>query len=195
MRRAYSQISIKAFDDDTREFTGIATTPTPDRVGDIVEPLGAKYSLPIPMLWQHKQDKPIGEITQARASKNGIEIKGRVFKATQSRTLIDRLDEAWESMKLGLVKGLSIGFSPIEQEAIKGDSFGLRFTKWDWHELSAVTIPANTEASIQSIKSIDREILAASGRRKGVVFLDDNTRRVSRKGVVYLDSPITTEEK
>jgi HK97 family phage prohead protease len=185
MNRAYSKIEIKSFDDDSREFYGLASTPTPDRVGDVVEPMGAKYALPLPMLWQHKQDKPIGEIYDVRLTKSGIEVKGRVFKATQSRTLMDRLDEAWESMKLGLVKGLSIGFSPIEAKPIKGKSFGLRFMKWDWHELSAVTIPANTEASIQAIKSIDRELMAASGRKRNAVYLD-TPRDSGKPGVVYL---------
>jgi HK97 family phage prohead protease len=186
MNRAYSKIEIKAFDNDKREFTGVATTPTPDRMGDIVEPDGAEYTLPIPLLWQHQSDKPIGEITQARVSKAGISIKGRVLKAAESKSLVERLDEAWESIKIGLVKGLSIGFNPLEQSQIK-DTYSFRYIRWQWLELSAVTIAANAEASIQSIKSIDRQLRAASGQRKGVVFLDDNLRRVSRKGVVYLD--------
>jgi HK97 family phage prohead protease len=189
MHRAYSQMTIKAYDDERREFTGIATTPTPDRVGDIVEPLGAKFSLPIPLLWQHNANQPIGEVISAKATKAGIEIKGRVMKATESRRLRERLEEAWESIKIGLVKGLSIGFTPLEQAQIK-DSYSYHFLKWDWHELSAVTIPANMEASIQSIKSIDRQQRAASGQREGVVFLGDDPRRVGRKkGVVYLDAP------
>jgi uncharacterized protein len=187
MNRAYSKIEIKAADDERREFTGIATTPTTDRMGDIVEPLGAKFSLPIPLLWQHDSQKPVGEVTHARVTTKGIEIRGRILQATQSRTLIDRLDEAWESIKIGLVKGLSIGFSPIKQEPIKG-SYGLRFLEWDLHELSPVTIPANVDGSIQSIKSIDRQLRAASGQREGVVFLDESVRCASRKqGVIYID--------
>jgi HK97 family phage prohead protease len=190
MRRAYSRIELKSINDDRRTFSGIATTPTADRVGDIVEPTGAQYSLPIPLLWQHDSGKPIGEISEVRASKAGIVIRGEVFKATESRTLMERLDEAWESIKLGLVKGLSIGFMPLEAKPLK-DKSGIHFLKWDWHELSAVTIPANAEASIQTIKSLDREFLAASGKREGVVLLGDS-RRV-RRNVVYL--PKTIEDQ
>jgi HK97 family phage prohead protease len=193
MKRAYSLLEVKAFDEDSREFSGIATTPTPDRMGDIVDPLGAKFSLPIPLLWQHDASKPIGEVFEARPTKSGIQIKGRVFKATQSRTLMDRLDEAWESMKLRLVRGLSIGFSPKKEEPIKD---GFKFLEWDWLELSAVTIPANSEASILAVKSIDRQQRAASGQRKGVVFLDNKNRRVSqRTGVVYLDAATKSSEE
>ncbi len=86
-------------------------------------------------------------------------------------TLKERLDVARAEMKAGLVRGLSIGFSNLESEPIKG-TYGLRFTKWDWMELSAVTIPANAEASIQTIKSIDTRHLAASGKKvAGVVSM------------------------
>lgn len=186
MHRAYSKIEIKGTSEDAREFVGIASTPTPDRVGDIVEPKGAIFTLPVPLLWQHDQKSPIGEITEARVSSTGIQVRARVFKASQSRTLMERLDEAWESIKLGLVKGLSIGFRPSEYEPLK-DTGGYRITKWDWHELSAVTIPANMDASIASIKSIDREILTAMGHKDDVFVLDEKYRRVGRKSdVSYL---------
>jgi HK97 family phage prohead protease len=184
MHRAYSRIELKSLNDSRRTFSGIASTPTPDRMGDIVDPDGAVYKLPIPLLWQHQSDKPIGEITDVRATKSGIVIRGEVFRASESKTLMERLDEAWESIKLGLVKGLSIGFSPLEASPLKDKSGGIHFQKWDWHELSAVTIPANTEASITAIKSMDRKLLAASGKREGVVWLGD-PRRV-RRNVVYL---------
>ena len=186
MHRAYSKIEVKGVSEDAREFVGIASTPTPDRVGDIVEPKGATFTLPVPLLWQHDQKSPIGEITEARVSSQGIQVRARVFKAAQSRTLMERLDEAWESIKIGLVKGLSIGFRPSEYEPMK-DTGGYRITKWDWHELSAVTIPANMDASIVSIKSIDREILTALGRKDDVIVLDEKYRRVGRKSdVSYL---------
>jgi len=182
MQRAYSRIEIKSINDGLRKFSGIASTPSPDRVGDIVEPTGAQYSLPIPLLWQHDSGKPIGEIQEVEATKSGIRIRGEVFRATESRTLMDRLDEAWESIKLGLVKGLSIGFRPLDSKPIKN---GVHFLKWDWHELSAVTIPANADASIQMIKSLDREFMAASGQKEYVVRID-NLRRVRHDDVVYI---------
>ena len=188
MRRAYSTIEVKALNEDRRTFSGVATTPDTDRVGDIVEPTGAEYSLPIPLLWQHDAGKPIGHITSVETSGSGIRIRGEVFRATESRTLMDRLDEAWESIKIGLVRGLSIGFMPIEAKPLKNKS-GIHFLKWSWHELSAVTIAANQQASIQTIKSLDNEFLAASGKKESVVWLGDSWR-VSRKNVVYLPKSI-----
>ena len=187
MNRAYSLFEIKAFDDEKRELDGVATTPTPDRLGDVVEPKGAVFKLPLPLLWQHMSDKPIGHVTSAKVTNSGISIRAKLVKTDEPGTLKDRLDEAWQSLKLGLVRGLSIGFSPLEQAQIK-DTYSYRFLSWEWLELSAVTVPANSEATIQTVKSLDTELRAASGQRKGIVRLDDHHRRVSRRsGVVYLD--------
>jgi HK97 family phage prohead protease len=188
MNRAYGLLELKSFDDDKRIVEGIATTPSPDRMGDIVEPMGAQFKLPMPLLWQHMSDVPVGEVFYAKPTKSGIPIKARVFKAAQSKTLIERLDEAWETVKLGLIKGFSIGFKPLESAQIE-DTFSFRFTAWEWLETSLVTIPANADASIAVVKSISRELLAASGRPH-VVQLDEHllrrVRRETRKGVVYL---------
>lgn len=187
MRRAYSLLEVKAFDDDSRELEGIATTPTPDRMGDIVEPKGAQFKLPIPLLWQHDSSKPIGHVMSAAVKSDGIRIKAKLVKMDEPGALRERLEEAWQSIKAGLVRGLSIGFNPIEHSQID-NTYSYRFSKWEWLELSAVTIPANADASIQTVKSIDARLQLESGRRKGVVFLDPNHRPVGRKpGVVYLD--------
>lgn len=165
INRAYSILDIKAVDDDKRIITGIATTPTPDRMDDIVEPKGAQFNLPIPFLWQHDSDKPVGNVTKATVTTSGIKVEIQIEKTDEPGLVKDRLDAAWQDIKLRLVRGLSIGFKPVETANIEG-SFGLRFLKWLWLELSAVTIPANGDCSIANIKSIDTELLAASGRKQ-----------------------------
>jgi HK97 family phage major capsid protein/HK97 family phage prohead protease len=170
LKRAYSLFEVKSVDDDKREIEGIASTPTPDRMGDIVEPKGAVFKLPLPLLWQHNASQPIGSVTVAKVTADGIAIKAKLAKIDEPGTLKDRLDEAWQSLKHGLVRGLSIGFSPLESSQIK-DTFSFRFTSWEWLELSAVTIPANAEASIQTVKSIDTEQRAASGTAHRVIRL------------------------
>ena len=64
------------------------------------------------------------------------------------------IDKAWSLIKAGLVRGLSIGFKELDSEAIP-DSWGRKFTKWEWLETSAVTIAANREATITTIKTFD----------------------------------------
>lgn len=148
----FSTLVIKEFNEELREFTGIATTPTTDRVGDIVESEGAVYKLPIPLIWMHYRDLPVGSVIKAKITKAGIEVTCRIAQVLRPAGLVARLEEAWESVKAGLVRGLSIGFSPIEYSFM--DNGGVRFTQWEWMELSLVTIPANQEAGITSIKSM-----------------------------------------
>lgn len=168
MDRMYSTLALKSMDDDRRILTGIASTPQVDRMGDIVEPKGAEFKLPIPFLWQHDSKQPVGHVTKAKITETGIEVEIQLAKVEEEGSLKNRLDEAWQSIKAGLVRGMSIGFSPIEMAEIKG-SYGMRFLKWSWLELSAVTIPANAGASIQTIKSVDTETRAALGlTRRGV---------------------------
>lgn len=192
MNRAYSQFTVKAVDEDARTIEGIATTPKTDRVGDIVEPEGAAFTLPIPLLWQHDSRAPIGHVNTAKVSKDGISIKAQLVQISEPGTLKDRLDEAWQSIKSGLVRGLSIGFRPLKSENIDDDNESYfapqRFLEWDWLELSAVTIPANADASITSIKSADEPFLRAATGAHRVVRLDQSpgASGATRKGVVYL---------
>lgn len=161
--RLYSQITIKSINEEQRIIEGIASTPSTDRMGDIVEPMGAEFNLPLPLLWQHDSRQPIGEVTWAKPNKDGIPFKAQIANVPEPGTLKDRLDEAWQSLKYKLVKGVSIGFSEIETASIK-DTWSYHFLKWNWLELSCVTIPANADASITSIKSADEKQLAAIGR-------------------------------
>ncbi|NLX25552.1 MAG: peptidase U35 [Lentisphaerae bacterium] len=161
MNRAYSIFEIKSVDGDQRTFQGIATTPATDRMADIVDPKGAEFKLPLPLLWQHDSKDPIGWVRKATVTDKGIEIEGEIADILDDGPLKDRLKTAWQMIKAGLVRGLSIGFNPIEYSEIKG-TWGLRFTKWEWLELSAVTIPANQEATILAVKQFSRP--AASGK-------------------------------
>lgn len=163
MNRAYSLMTLKAVDETQRILTGIASTPAPDRADDIMVPGGAKFTLPMPFLWQHEHDEPIGHVIDAKVTPAGIAVTVQIASVPEDGKLKERLDEAWQSIKAGLVKGLSIGFRGIETAQIEG-SWGIKFLQWDWYELSAVTIPCNVNASILSVKSADRKQLAALGK-------------------------------
>jgi len=153
MERTILALELKAADDATRVLEGIATTPTADRGDDIIEPSGAQFTLPIPLLWQHDTTQPIGEVFEARVSPTGIAIKARIATVDEPGALKTRLDEAYQTMKAGLVRGLSVGIKPIEWKPITGSLFGRHILKWFWGELSAVTIPANLDARIMRVKA------------------------------------------
>lgn len=161
LNRAYSFFEIKQIDEDERVIEGVASTPTPDRMQDVVQPLGAKFALPIPYLWQHRSHEPIGHVIDAKPTKYKIPFRAKIQKTEELGRLKDRLDEAWQSLKLRLVSANSIGFRPIKWSFL--ESGGVDYEEWDWMELSAVTIPAQPDAVITAIKSFDRIFREAEG--------------------------------
>lgn len=179
-KRACTLMTVKSVNEDERVITGIASTPSPDRDGDILESGGATYRSDTPFLWQHDRSQPIGTCTP-KMVKEGMQITAKLAKPTPDMPsqLAARLDEAWASIKAGLVRGLSIGFLPKEYSYL--DEGGVRFIKWDLLEVSAVTIPANAECSIQTVKSFDRQFLAASGNVKPVVTASPSAGATAKK--------------
>ncbi len=160
---AHAQFELKSVDASRRIIEGIASTITPDRGGDVMVPEGAQYSLPMPLLWQHGD--PVGEVFAADVLPGkGIKIKARISTVHTPGRLKDFVEEAWAALSATppLVRGLSIGWKPIEEEPIKGTKFR-RVLKWIWGELSAVVVPMNAEATITAIKSFDAAGLASSG--------------------------------
>lgn len=187
MDRAYSTLEIKALDEETGTIIGIASTPTPDRMDDIVLPTGAKYRLPIPLLWQHNHSDPIGEVVEAKITAKGIEVVAKVALG-----VTDDIDRYWKLMKAGLVRGLSIGFRGLKVAQIEG-SWGVEFQEWEWLELSAVTIPANAEASIATVK----EFAANPEQAAAIVQPAKHPAASGNKGlpVVKLNAPARDRAK
>jgi len=146
--KSWSTLEIKSVNDDLRVIRGIASTTSTDRAGDVVDPHGAKFNLPIPLLSQHDHASPIGQVISAQVTPNGIEIEASIPKDSG----LDYVEKAWLQIKSGLVRGLSIGFKGIKVEPIKG---GLKFKEWSWLELSCVTIPCNQDANIIAVKQYD----------------------------------------
>ncbi len=135
---------------------------------DVVAPEGATFALPISFLAYHDSRLPIGEISVVNVTAAGISIEAEVPSEADVRAAngaLDYINTAWQQIKLRLIRGLSIGFRPLEWEPIKGSN-GFLFKKWEWLELSAVAIPAQPDATIETIKAFaHRSAAAASGNR------------------------------
>ena len=162
MTKAYSTLKVKSVTEDgeKRTITGIASTPRLDRDGDTLNMSGGKYTLPFPFMWQHDHCQPIGEVVDVTVYEDQIEVVMEVPIILEEGKLKERIDEAWHSLKNSLVKGLSIGFGVVDYEWIH-DGAGMNIIEWDWYELSAVTVGANPDAVITSVKSIKQAFLDA----------------------------------
>lgn len=161
-QRAYSLFEVKALDGGRRTFKGWATTPSMDRVGDTINPMGVSFKNPLALLHQHKHDAPIGLVRFGKPSKKGVEFDAEIPEIEEPGLLKDRVDMAWGEIKYGLVRAVSIGFRPIKYSY--KDNGGIDFQEIEVYELSSVTVPALPDAVITQVKGmhggrIDPEIV------------------------------------
>lgn len=134
-------------EDDTlgeRQIRVIVSTPTPDRVKDVLEPGGVDISAyranPI-VLADHDRAAPIGTAE--------IEIKSDRVEAVVTFApagASSKADEYCALAKAGVLNTVSPGFIEKEAAPIKGG--GVHITRWELLELSLVTVPCNAEATV-----------------------------------------------
>lgn len=186
LHKSFGSFEIKAVDEEKRTFTGVASTPNQDRSKDIMIPKGAKFQLPMPLLFHHDMRQPIGHVTEAKVTEKGIEVTLHIPEIKEDGRLKERVNEAYQSLKYDLVKGLSVGFIPNwdQTEMIKGG--GIQFDEWEWYELSLVTIPDNRDSGTDFRKAFE-EHKAALGKQPQNVSDGDSSEQ--KHVIVNLCSP------
>ncbi len=171
--RAASVLHVRAADDAKREITGIATTPRVDRMQDVVDPRGLKFKNPLPLLLYHDHRQPVGHAWFSAATDNGVSFRASLPHVAEPGTLKDRVDLAWHSIKYDLLAGVSIGFRTLPGGQELMSTGGVKFTSAEVIELSLCTVPANPDAEITGIRSIDTQL------RNEVALAGANTRDLS----------------
>lgn len=161
MDKDYLDIPFEVKAEDISEegrFKGYGSTfgGSPDAYGDIVVSgaflsslsRGGRNKSGIPMLWQHNASQVPGVWTDLAEDKRGLKVEGQLALKTQLGL------ETYELMKLGGVKGLSIGYDVVTYE--RDEKRKVRLLKEvDLWEISLVTFPANTHARVTSVKAIE----------------------------------------
>lgn len=132
---------------DEGEISGMAWDfASPDRIGDMIEPKAFEgAALPMPMLFGHDQNDPVGSWTEATVKDGGLHLKGKL--------LVDDVARAREVRALvrsGAVRGLSIGFITRKTAPRKG---GRTIQQLELLEASLVAIPMHPGARVTSAKS------------------------------------------
>jgi HK97 family phage prohead protease len=172
--RAYSLFEVKSLAEDRRIISGTASTPTPDRVRDVVEPLGMTQRGPVNLFLYHAHNLPVGHVEFGRPKKTGVSFEASIPDVVEEGVVRERVKEAWHSVKYRLLQAVSIGFKPLGDAVEVLSTGGLRFMKWEMLELSLVGVPANPDATISAFKSTDA---AAIRRAIGVDESSDQERR------------------
>jgi uncharacterized protein len=134
----------------------------------------------IKFLWQHQQEEPIGVLTKLSEDEHGLYVEGMLLLNVQ------RANEAYTLLKAGAISGLSIGYSPLRYSI--DPQTGVRLlAEVDLWEISIVTFPANSDATITKVKSIDfpEEKLWENALRSGELIklsdaLDNAIAQLSR---------------
>lgn len=153
--KAYSLLTEKQFDANDTVVRGWATTPTPDRVDDVVVPEGAVFRTnDFKLHLYHDSRLPVGTVEFGKAVKKGIPFEAKLPNVKEEGVVRDRVLEAVHSLKYNLISAVSIGFRALEDGVEVLKSGGLKFTKWEMIELSLVSTPANPEAVITAVKSM-----------------------------------------
>lgn len=136
---------------DQRKIRGVASTSDVDREGDVLVAEGATFNLPLPLLLHHDLRLPVGRVTSLRVVGKAIEFEAELPEVEEPGALKERVDEAWQSIKSALIRGVSVGFLP---SSIKPTATGQRVEKWELFELSLTTVPANARAGITGFKAL-----------------------------------------
>lgn len=147
----------------------------------------------VKMLWQHKQDMPIGVWTEMRETPQGLYVKGKLLL----KTALGR--DAYEMLKAGAIDQMSIGYATKSYDIDR--KTGVRSLKEvELHEVSLVTFPANDKARITDVKSAPQtlrefeEFLREEGK-----FSREQATTIALRGFKSLDQgepvPVLTNEE
>jgi Escherichia/Staphylococcus phage prohead protease len=155
-------LELKATSDAEGTFTGyLAVFKNPDGNGDIIEPGAFKKTLQearqkkardtarflYPLLWQGKEDDPIGGILDASEDSTGLAITGEYDLDTVHGKA------AYSGAKKGYLRGLSIGYKTIK--SVYDENRYRHLTEIQLFCGSPATFPANDLAQIGEVKARD----------------------------------------
>jgi len=162
-------LKIKSID-DTGTFVGMgAVYNNVDLGGDRILPGAFTRTLStgkkFPVLWQHDPSNPIGTAT-VTDTRDGLLVNCTLELSDPTAK------KAYTFMKSGVIRGLSIGYEPI-QSTMDGDVRNL--TELKLFELSCVTFPMNELATISSVKSLSEE-----DRAKHLKAIDVHRKAIDR---------------
>lgn len=149
--KQFASAVIKENPNGKGEFVFTASTARSDRENDVIEPNGwvlEQFKDGGPLLWGHDQSKlPIGRVLWVKVDDGKLIGKAKFNGQTQLSTDVEKL------VRSGDLTALSVGFRPVDMNM--NNEGGRNFTKQELLEISVVNVPANPDAVIHSIKSMD----------------------------------------
>ena len=155
MEHSSFKFKIKGSVDDAGTFSGMgAVFGNVDQGGDKIMPGAFTRTLAagkrFPLLYQHKSDTPIGSVECTETS-SGLLVRGKLLLDLPAAR------DAYLLVKEGIISGLSIGFSTIEESFQDGIRL---LTEIKLFELSICTFPMNELARVSDVKTLSDDAKA-----------------------------------
>lgn len=152
--------------DDTGAITAMAWPfGSPDRVGDMIHKGAfASSKAPLPMLFGHKPNEPVGVWDEIEEGTVGLQAKGRLLIGD-----VPRAREVHALVRAKAVTGISIGFVTRKATSRKGG--GRDIKALDLVEISLVTVPMHPGARITSSKSAAEAIALSEAINRAAAAL------------------------
>jgi len=127
-------------------FAGYAAVfDRPDRGGDVVQAGAFARNLArggaVPLLWQHRPERPIGRIEYLKEDRRGLRVIGRLSRGAAGR-------EAAALVKDGALSGLSFGYRVRAAEG----SAPRMLSELELVEVSRVTFPMQPSARVHAVE-------------------------------------------
>jgi HK97 family phage prohead protease len=143
-------------EDGTFEGYGSTFGGIPDAYGDVIAQGAFRASLQkggrngngIALLWQHNPDQPIGIWRSITEDSKGLAVSGKLAREVR------QAEEAYILLKMGALKGMSIGYDTVEYEFNK-DTKIRTLKEVNLWEISLVTFPANVSATVTGVKALE----------------------------------------
>jgi len=160
--KAFTGDIAKSINETKRTIDFVISNETPDRHGDVILLKGwdIKQFMENPVvLFAHSRGvPPIGKALKVWKSGGNLNATAQFM----DKDISPFADSVFQMFKEGFLKAVSVGFMPKEFEFIKDedDDFptGIKFTKQELLEFSAVPVPSNPDALIKArTKGIDVE--------------------------------------
>ena len=142
-------LTTRAAGDGTHRTT--ITTRAPDRMGDVLEPKGARTAnwerAGRPINFAHRHDElPIGRGLSLIPTADGIDM---TFRFLDGDEFAERAENAWRQ---GALAGASVGLLPLKVSPLPSGR-GLHIEEWELLEVSLTATPANPDC-VATLKSL-----------------------------------------
>lgn len=162
-------------------FSARITTPAVDRDNEVLLPAGMSATdfkkNPV-IFWNHDYDQPIGKCTKLTSDGDHW-----IAQATLSAT-DPRAKQVHGLMKEDIVKGVSVGFIPIEarnptskDKELFGDHVEYIYSKWKLLEFSVTPLPANQDALVTGVSKMVNGGVMTPAQAKALCGVDIDVSR------------------